>query len=651
MPNFAALFEQHCEDAARRFLQSVVVIDDQAELYENERGHGVGSGANLTESRARALRRRPVTGLSKEQTSQEIRPRSVRSNNASGKSDRAENEVRKSHLLRAWVLTKSLADKEILCAVYRPDDHQFDGAEVVGGGEKSVVLRSIGMAKLADIVVLDWELFDPTTGNRGSVIARDIVKGILEKDEEIRGRQRLIVIYTATPDLKAVYEDIVSDIGSGSFVGGALTKNSKKLLLYNRTTRIAFLNKDAENIESNLHTTVSESSLADRLIKEFVELNRGLLSTIVLHSIASVREATHQLVSTFGAHLDPALVGHRSLLPDPQDSEEFVVDLISGELRSTLSLNKIGEKYAGVDAHKEWIAGKLGDKEVFKLGKYVSVTKAEALELVTKGSSAFDSVQKAAALRWTDAVAAEGKKFEHKYFPGNISKKRMREFIENADPKEVRRQISKPELALFGFKQVAGLFAENQGEGAEIDREFSRLTALKRECHGARSLPEGWLPKLTLGSIIREMKTDASFCDDFLLCIQPRCDSVRIMGETPFPFLTMTKKRPLAATKQLLVVNARTNSASSPANIELWINPIPSRQEMLTFCPDRSFGDHIEAIIDQSTRVFKTTDGRQYEWIADMKDFLAQKICDQLSGRQSSIGLDEYEWLRRKTST
>ena len=67
---------------------------------------------------------------------------------------------------------------------------------------------------------------------------------------------------------------------------------------------------------------------------------------------------------------------------------------------------------------------------------------------------------------------------------------------------------------------------------------------------------------------------------------------------------------------------------------------------MVCFDPNSSDGDYIEAEWIDERWIFGKN-GTTYEWIADMKDFLAQKICDQLSGRQGTVGLDEYEWLRR----
>ena len=238
-------------------------------------------------------------------------------------------------------------------------------------------------------------------------------------------------------------------------------------------------------------------------------------------------------------------------------------------------------------------------------------------------------------------------KIKHKLIPGKLSKKTIKSLIDKGSLKELRKHI---EVPLLDFKQLTGLFAENSKKGIETDFEFSRLASLKRESFGTRNLPEEWLPKLSQGSIIREIYDDGTLSDEFLFCIQPRCDSVRIKEKKPFPFLMMTTKKTPADTKMLLVVKCRKLPTSIPVNIKLWLYPFPHRQEMLTFDPDASSGDYIEAVRENEIWIFESN-GKRYEWIADMKDFLAQKVCDQLSGRQCSVGIDEYEWLRRNSSS
>ena len=552
--------------------------------------------------------------------------------------------------MQAWILTKGLADSDILCTVYRPDYYNSSQASEDGAESPechSVVIRSTKMARLADIVVLDWELGSDQVGDKGTRKAREIIKAIIKRDNLNGGRQRLLAVYTATPDLNSVYADVVKDLGSINNSSEKFEQNKKELTLTNKTTRIVFLNKNTDFTESKNTTTVLEQNLPGLLIEEFIKLNRGLFPTIVLHSIASVREATHHILSTFNSKLDPALISHRSLLSDPQDSEEFVLDLVSGELRSALSLNGIGKLHADVKAHKDRITEYLSKQEIFNLNKDISVTREEAIELVTKGDEAFEEVCKSVLHRWVDKKWNEEKEIKHKIFPGKLSKRGAKELIENSNIKDIKKHIDVP---TFNFNNLITLFTKTPKDGVSINYEFSRLTTLKRERFGNRHLRTDWLPKLTQGSIIREISAEGKLSNEFLLCIQPRCDSVRLEKETAFPFLVMTTKTISTNTKKLLIVKCRTDMNHDPKDIRLWIYPFPYCQKMIVFTPDKSIGDFIQAVKENDALVFKS-DKTRYEWIADMKDFQVQNICGLLSGRLGNAGLDEYEWLRRKSNS
>lgn len=655
MPHSVDSYKKRCEDAARHFLQSVVVIDNQAEIYEDELNPATDNNKHTLITSKKKLAIKPPAGLSKGQTDRPTKPKTESPDIPDESVSILKYGKSESHILKAWKLTERLADKDILCTVYRPSDHDTPtGAESksMETHDHPVVIRSVKMAKLADIVVLDWELGgdEENTEDKGSWKAREIVKATLKNDDKIKGRQRLIAIYTATPNLASVYEDLFQDIGDTEYVGGKLepTNNKKELSLSNVTTRIVFLNKDTVMTESKNSTTVSEEDFPVHLIKEFVRLNMGLLPSIALHSIASVRETTHHLLASFNAQLDPALVSHRSLLPDPRDSEEFVLDLISGELRSALSLNRIGQEHADVRAHKDWIAGQLDGSTEFKLKTHITVTREEAFDLVTKGNNTIDSICKAIAIRWIDKTWDPAKKFVHKKIPGKLSKKTVKSLTDSLNPIELRKHIAG--IPLLDPKHLTGLYAGNTDKGNKINWEFSRLTSLKREFYGTRKLPDNWIPRLTQGSIIREIEGDGKLSKEFLLCIQPRCDSVRIKEPLDFPFLTMTSSGIPANIKQLLFVKCRRERELDPENIKLLLFPIPHRQRIVNFNPSTSNGDYIEAVQEDDIWIFYST-RTKYEWIADMKDFLAQKICDQLSGRQGSVGLEEFEWLRRNSAS
>ncbi len=654
-------FRQRCEEATKRFLHSVVVIDNEARLYDSE--------IKEKGAKKKTISRRPASGLSakKLKDAETLMP-------VSGKTDtEGEDEapdIGGDQELRAWVLTAGLADKDILCTIYRPDDHP--GADN-DNAEDDVVKRSVSMARLADIVVLDWELGDELGKGSGSWKARDIIKHILRADSQAQGRLRLIIVYTAQSKLGSTFQDVRNDLKGCTFVGGKLKENVDNLVIQNQTTKIVFLNKRTTKLPEDNNLVVSEEELPKRIIEEFANLSSGLIPSITLHSIAAIRETTHHLLATFNGSLDPALVCHRALLPAPKDSEDFVLDLIAGELRSALSLNRIGEKYADEIAHKHWIGSKVKEDEVFKLPNDLSLTRDEALSLAEGGQGNFEKVQLDATKRWAKAKIDAGDSFKLSTNPNDLNAENVSELIDLNMGKDLNPQLQTPRHG-----NLTGLLCGDEKKGVEINNEFSRLTTLKREKYGSRHLPDQWAPRLTQGTIIRGAGPGDK--PVFLLCTQPRCDSVRLKKTREFPFLILEKggSGP-QGTKQMLIIRVPGNAGEKPVDIKVWVSPFPHQQKMLPFDPKNSPFDVIEATKTKAIRVnsepeiapflgefrpfrfnnnpkcskeddqWVFNDGnRNYEWIADLNDFLAQKICDQVSGRQGTVGLDEYEWLRRQ---
>ncbi|HBQ49422.1 MAG TPA: hypothetical protein DD728_11180 [Hyphomonas atlantica] len=647
-------FRQRCEEAAKRFLHSVVVIDNEAKLYDDEapKKKAVSRRSNVPDDKSaslpneekskaaqkmKLLQRRPAKGLTDERLKNiELKP-TASANEQDGNTDAA--EFSSSHELKAWALTAALADQEILCTVYRPDDHQQNGTDT---GEDNVVKRSVRMARLADIIVLDWELGDEPGKGNGSWKAREIVKKTLDADKQAQGRLRLITIYTAEGKLGSVFNDIWDDLKDENYIGGKLEKNTDTLIIENQTTRLVFLNKEHTTAPEDSRKVISEDNLPMKLVEEFAALSTGLIPSITLHSIAAVRETTHHLLATFSGRLDPALICHRSLLPAPQDSEEFVLDLIAGELRSTLSLNRIGENHANEAAHKNWIGSKIQDGASFALANGLKLTRDEAFALVRGGQDEFQKVQCDGTKRWASEKMTAGEVFKLSAIDKELTADDVSKLVDTDLGKGV-----KPSLVSLRHSNLTGLLIENEKQGRDIDSEFARLTSLKREQYGSRRLPDEWAPRLTQGTIVSTADNNGKLT--FLLCTQPRCDSVRLTKIREFPFLELeVGGSGPEGTKQLLILRAPKKEGGAPGDIKVWISPFPHRQKMIRFDPKNSSGGVIQAAMENGRWFFKSED-TNYEWIADLKDFLGQKICDQISGRQGVVGLDEYEWLRRQS--
>ena len=134
----------------------------------------------------------------------------------------------------------------------------------------------------------------------------------------------------------------------------------------------------------------------------------------------------------------------------------------------------------------------------------------------------------------------------------------------------------------------------------------------------------------------------------FLICLQPRCDSVRLDENKlwKFPFLVLEEVKG----KLNVVVKAFGNDYK-PIDKKLFYEPKPRNQIVFQF--KSVTGDAIISTNDGGIFKFKNEDSiadnvKEFWWVADLKDFVAQKIADEMSTRVGSVGFDEYEWLRRK---
>jgi len=171
------------------------------------------------------------------------------------------------------------------------------------------------------------------------------------------------------------------------------------------------------------------------------------------------------------------------------------------------------------------------------------------------------------------------------------------------------------------------------------------LCSLKRETFGLRTPVEGWTPRLTLGTIL-QLREGAK--DTFLICLQPRCDSVRLEKNKilKFPFLVLEEVK-----GKLNVVIKAFDKDFNPVDKKLFYEPKPRNQIVYEF--KSVTDDAIVSTNEGGVFKFKNENNiadniKEFWWVADLKDFVAQKIADEMSTRVGSVGFDEYEWLRRK---
>ena len=156
-------FSQQCMEIAKRFLQTAVVVDDEAQIDVAPPANGLLVKPD----------RRTLVGNT-EETEGIDRP---------GR-----------HSLDARVLVDSFAEHGLICGVIapRPDDTTINNKVLL-------------IAKQADIVVLDWQF----KGDDG-IKSLSMLREILKDDDD--GRLRLIAIYTGDPDISGIGQTIAQEL-------------------------------------------------------------------------------------------------------------------------------------------------------------------------------------------------------------------------------------------------------------------------------------------------------------------------------------------------------------------------------------------------------------------------------------------------------
>ncbi len=525
------------------FLQTVVVVDDQARLGPLPINNDDNSGSSAAETDNES-------------------PIGAHANLISPQLDAADSSFDPRDL-NAKSLVDGFAKEGIACAVLRPDR------------DDNVVTQVTKIAERADIVVLDWSL-DGDNGERTTKIIRKLIS-----EESGSDRIRLISIYTGERDLRTV-ADKVSDELSAHF--GEAPIQRYEFVAVKGPVRIAVFGKERTPVppEDALLTDriVDISELPNRLIDEFAEMTTGLLPNVAIAGLSEIRAQTHKLLTKFSSSLDPAYLGHRLLIPHPSDAEEEVVAMLVAEVLSILEQGDVA-KQAGIDSIRAWIS-----------------------EKTTKDES----------LRPQDLFRS----------PHNTPDALL-EFLENGIDKL-------PEVGLSGRKweKVTHGFTSVECQADESNRQFAKMMHVKTQY---QSPP----PSLTLGTILF---TETDQCGKYWICLQPKCDSVRIGERRSFPIVPMTQVQKSKCDFEIVVRHR-------DCWILLRVPRMPAEINMFTFKPDDDSMNKVTASSIEALWKITSTEGTTFEWVAELKDEHAQRIANEFASSFSRVGVSESEWVRR----
>ena len=298
-------------DITRKFLQTAVIVDDQAYLAQSSPAMPLEVPGRRTGSR--------------------ISLGDVGSSTIDGRG------------LDAPTLVDTFARHGLICAVIAPRD-AADSAEILPYA-----------AREADIVILDWRL----SGDRGET-AQQLLRMILESDKG--ERLRLVAVYTGESDIKKIGRTIRKEVTNE----WDFTLNDLGTALFGRHCRIVIYAKKQTQLPPDLESrSISETELPEHLIKEFAAMTEGLLPGIALASLAAIRRNVNVVLDKFSAELDAAFLTHRSCLHSPEDSQQHMVNQLAGELHGLMEDAVARECPADMEAIEQWLRTKLNDDEKF----------------------------------------------------------------------------------------------------------------------------------------------------------------------------------------------------------------------------------------------------------------------------------------------
>ena len=398
-------------------------------------------------------------------------------------------------------------------------------------------------------------------------------------DDDASERFRLISVYTGEPDIRGIGARIVSELASAGHAFESAAGQDDDLVFSIGSCLIVIYAKPGTLLEPGLRMrSVSEHDLAARLIGDFTGMVEGLLPSLALTGLTAVRENAHKVLRSFETNLDPAFLTHRACLPSPTDSEQHMVAQLASELHGIMDEAVAKESPAGVAAIERWFAKFKRDGIKFTPDR--SMSNQQAMTLLT------DGLDKA---------------------NGPLSKSRGHEIM------------------------TSGFARPHDGPAHGLD---SRLASMM--CF--RTVFDRTLKKLWMGTTVRQQ--DESGDHRHLLCMRPRCDSVRMTKAESFLFVPLSCHTP--NTFQI-VAPVERGAESHP---RLSVDTNMSDWEMVDFEPD----EHVESVVtkrDGAISYFLSTEDERYEWVGELKLELAQSLAQALASSLSGVALDRSEWLRR----
>lgn len=579
------LFFETSQSIVKSFLSNVIAIDDK--LF-------FGNAISNKEEVASAANKDPFAFGEEESGSSEGDSGLGVANISLASSTIRDRLGKEVHNLDYQDLSLAFAEYGINCSGFIPDVHRF---KTIEDAAENITLS----AKRVDATILDWRMDENFGAEIGSLAKASILK-ILQHDKSQHGRLRLIVIYTAEPNIAEITGNIAQTLQSVDF--SVLTNKNN----------INFDNADLEFCQITViekKTTAKE--LREEVVSLFTELTIGLLPNATLSTLSELRDKTHHILHTFSRDLDPAYLSHViGLLSSPkvrENAEEVALDyaaeLIAEELKSMIQISHPLKLSLKKNRIIDWLS-------------HINMENDDDFFEIVVGDES-----------------------------GKVGSSRMKELIEATENEQIDAILqSEPKIISKGQDSLS-FFERNRIQvnlkNGTID-SHEKLSIIECKRRDGLSLTNlAYAPNIKLGSIIKDKK------GKYYVCLQPLCDSVRLSSDASFLFLAVKEvKEPTG--KFTHVIQSKTGE-----NIRLMARC--STQCIRKFDLKRNKTTRTVKASNQAgsneyiIQCKKESGGiEELFWVGELKNNVAQAISNQVAASISRIGLDTNEWLRLSSS-
>jgi len=436
------------------------------------------------------------------------------------------------------------------------------------------------LCRAADVVIVDWDLF----GDKGHR-ALELIDGLIAQAlKDVPEQLRLILVYTQEPNLFGVANEIYQKVHPSIGDSFRPLQEEEGLAFHTENSRVAVLGKPGrERVDIDPRHVVNEIDLADVAVREFAKLASGILHATALLGLAEIRKNSRKILSKFNRDLDPAFLTHLAMSLPGEDASSHVIPLLVSEIEAVLE-DALPKPLIRENIFRDWC------QNVWTPGEHLgSVLNQEGLN--------YREIAE-------DICTLGFKKAREK-----------NSVIPRVGEVKHTRKAAKVLLP---------------SEDSDANHRFSHLMA-SRTFYGATQR------SLKLGSIVYDVSLN-----QYLVCIQPVCDSVRLEEPRAFVFVRMVESEQNGGNYMSHVI---FKADGSP--VELIYQPKSYLCFAASFSPDKTTQEVIAQTGEDGELYFIDSAKKRYVWVDQLRTSHAQRAVERFASDLSRVGLTESEWLRR----